>query len=82
MAEREWQYIRGHTKVPFWPEEPSKCHFFSRNEEHQENYTKQKPDSFINNHQIEMHGGDEPDFKCSVIKTFKDPLSRQVFEGA
>ena len=25
-----------------------------------------------------MHGGEEPDFKCSVIKTFKDPLSRQA----
>ena len=28
-----------------------------------------------------MHGGEEPDFKCSVIKTFKDPLSRQACEG-
>ena len=55
--------------------------FFSRNQEHQENYFKQKADSFINNHQLEMHGGEEPDFKCSVIKTFKDPLSRQVCEG-
>ena len=28
-----------------------------------------------------MHGGAEPDFKYSVLKTFKDPLSRQVCEG-
>ena len=55
--------------------------FFSRNQEHQENYVKRKPDSFINNHQTEMHGGAEPDFKYSVLKTFKDPLSRQVSEG-
>ena len=55
--------------------------FFSRNQEHEDNYANQRPESFINNHQQEMHGGQEPDFKCSVLKTFKDPLSRQVCEG-
>ena len=55
--------------------------FFSRNQEHETNYFNQKPESFINNHQIEMHGGAQADFKCSVLRTFKDPLSRQVCEG-
>ena len=48
---------------------------------HEDNYSNRRPESFINNHQQEMHGGQAPDFKCSVLKTFKDPLSRQVCEG-
>ena len=55
--------------------------FFSRNQEHEENYLNKRPESFINNHQAEMHGGQDPDFKYSVLKTFKDPLSRQICEG-
>ena len=37
--------------------------------------------SFISNHQSEHHNGDMPDFKVKVLKSFKDPLSRQVYEG-
>ena len=53
---------------------------YSRDKEHNENY-KKKPDSFLNNHQIEKHNGEEADFNFKVLKSFKDPLSRQIFEG-
>ena len=59
----------------------SSRNFYSRDKEHNENYKKQKPDSFLNNHQIEKHNGEEADFNFKVLKSFKDPLSRQIFEG-
>ena len=37
--------------------------------------------SFISNHQSEHHNGDMPDFKEKVLKSFKGPISRQVYEG-
>ena len=37
--------------------------------------------SFIHNHQVEKHNNEEADFRVSVSKSFKDPLSRQVYEG-
>ena len=42
---------------------------------------KKKDDSFINNHQKEKHNDEQPDFCVKVLKTFNDPLSRQVYEG-
>ena len=60
----------------------SSRNFYSRDKEHNENYKKQKPDSFLNNHQVEKHNGEEADFNFKVVlKSFKDPLSRQIFEG-
>ena len=35
----------------------------------------------INNHQLEKHNGEEADFNFKILKSFKDPLSRQIFEG-
>ena len=49
--------------------------------EHSENYKKQKPDSFLNNHQAEKHNGSEANFNFKVLKSFKDPMSRQIYEG-
>ena len=57
--------------------------FYTRSKEHLEK-SKSKKDalnSFIYNHQTTKHNGDEPDFKVKVLKSFKDPLSRQVYEG-
>ena len=32
-------------------------------------------------HQQEVHGGAEPDFNMKVLKSFKNPMSRQIYEG-
>ena len=55
--------------------------FYTRNLEHQDKFNKKKQDSFIYQHQLEVHGGAEPDFKIKVLKSFKDPMSRQIYEG-
>ena len=39
------------------------------------------PNSFIQKHQAEVHNSAPPKFKFSTIKSFKDPLSRQVTEA-
>ena len=38
-------------------------------------------DSFMNKHMREHHPGEEKDFKAKVIRTNKDSLTRQVWEG-
>ena len=55
--------------------------FYTRAKEHLEKAEKDALNSFISNHQSEHHNGDMPDFKVKVLKSFKDPLSRQVYEG-
>ena len=54
---------------------------FTRGLEHQDKFEKRKPDSFMFNHQEERHPGDQPDYKVSVVGSYRDPLSRQVAEG-
>ena len=49
--------------------------------EHIDKANQKAADSFINNHQVEAHEGDQPSFSVKVLKSFKDPLSRQVYEG-
>ena len=55
--------------------------FYSRNIEHQKKYKDEKADSFIFDHQKLMHHGQTPDMNVKVVKSFKDALSRQVYEG-
>ena len=55
--------------------------FYSRSLEHMDKATKKSDDSFIFNHQKECHNGSQPQFKTKVLKSFQDPLSRQVAEG-
>ena len=55
--------------------------FYSRNIEHQKKYKDEKEDSFIFDHQKLMHHGQTPDMNVKVVKSFKDALSRQVYEG-
>ena len=43
--------------------------------------TRSKPDSFLNNHQTDKHEGAEADFSFNILKSFKDPLSRYIYEG-
>ena len=42
---------------------------------------KRNPDSFIKQHQVEVHQDMPADFAARVTGTFKDCLSRQISEG-
>ena len=55
--------------------------FYSRSLEHIDKANKKSDESFIHNHQKECHNGVQPKFTTKVLKTFQDPLSRQVSEG-
>ena len=55
--------------------------FYTRAKEHLDKAENDPLNSFISNHQAQNHNGDEPNFKVKVLKSFKDPLSRQVYEG-
>ena len=54
---------------------------YSRGIEHLSLYEKDSPKSFLHNHQVEQHNSEPADFDVKVIKSFKDPLSRQVTEA-
>ena len=54
---------------------------YSRGLEHNNLYAKESPKSFLYNHQVEHHNSEPADFDVKVIKSFKDPLSRQVTEA-
>ena len=49
--------------------------------EHSSLYEKESPKSFLHNHQVKQHNSEPADFDVKVIKSFKDPLSRQVTEA-
>ena len=44
-------------------------------------YHVKSKESFLLNHQKECHNGEPDDFTRTVLKTFKDPKSRQISEG-
>ena len=54
----------------------SSRNIYSRSLEH-----KSGSNSFIKKHQNECHGDNPPNLKVNLIKSFKDPLSRQISEG-
>ena len=54
---------------------------YTRAGEHDKKSSKGDPNSFIQKHQAEAHNSAPPKFKFSTIKSFKDPLSRQVTEA-
>ena len=49
---------------------------FTCGSEHEKN-----KNGFIVKHQSEKHSGELPKFKWKVLKTFRDPLSRQTAEA-
>ena len=55
--------------------------FYSRDQEHMRKYHEKSKESFMFNHQKECHNGEPADFTRTVLKTFKDPMSRQISEG-
>ena len=54
---------------------------YTRAGEHVKKSEKGDVNSFINKHQMEFHNSEPPNFTSKVIKSFKDPLSRQVTEA-
>ena len=54
---------------------------FTRSSQHKEKYDKRGKDSFMVNHQNEKHNGEPANFKIKIIKSYRDPLSRQTAEG-
>ena len=61
----------------------SSRNLYTRSREHIGKYNSRKlrGDSFMKQHQDELHGGAEADFQAKVTGTFRDALSRQVSEG-
>ena len=51
--------------------------FYSRNLEHQEKCNKEKPESFIHDHQQLMHHGQTPKMNVKVVRSFKDTQGGQ-----
>ena len=54
---------------------------YTRGLEHVKKYNKKDENSFMYRHQVEKHNGEPANFKMKVVKSFKDPLSRQVTEA-
>ena len=54
---------------------------YTRGGEHVKKCDKKDQNSFMYKHQQEYHNGEDPDFEMKVLKSFKDPLSRQVTEA-
>ena len=54
---------------------------YTRGREHQRNYTKKEPESFMYRHEQDHHFGVETEFKARVKYSFKDCLTRQIAEG-
>ena len=52
--------------------------FYTRSKEHLKKAEEDKLDSFIANHQTKCTNAS---FKVKVLKSFKEPLSRQIYEG-
>ena len=55
--------------------------FQLRAKEHERKFMKRDENSFMHKHQTECHKDEQPDWSFKVLKTFKDPLSRQVGEA-
>ena len=49
--------------------------------EHDNKLRRKEESSFMFKHQMERHSGDQVEFEMKVVRSFKDPLSRQVTEA-
>ena len=54
---------------------------YSRGKEHEKKLEKEDESSFMYRHQREKHGSNPVEFEMRVVKSFRDPLSRQVTEA-
>ena len=54
---------------------------YTRGKEHEKLYEDKSDKSFIHNHQVQAHNSEPANFKASVVKACKEPLTRQVTEA-
>ena len=54
---------------------------YSRGKEHVGKLQKRDEASFMHRHQVEKHGSGPAEFKMQVVKSCRDPLTRQVTEA-
>ena len=55
---------------------------YKRGCEHVDSRDKEKEESMMLKHELEVHGGEKVDWRLDVVGTYrKNPLGRQVFEG-
>ena len=54
---------------------------YTRGKEHVYNYVSENKESFMKEHQAELHDGQPPVFSSKVTGTYRDCLTRQVAEG-
>ena len=54
---------------------------YSRGKEHEKKLEKKDEGSFMFRHQVERHDSKPVEFEMKVVKSFRDPLSRQVTEA-
>ena len=54
---------------------------YSRGREHNQNYQKKQPESFMYKHQEDRHNGVDATFEAKVVSCYQDCLSRQISEG-
>ena len=57
-------------------------HIVHRGKEQVDNRDKEKKESWLRKHEVNVHGGDRMEWDLDVLGTFrKNALGRQVFEG-
>ena len=54
---------------------------YTRGKEHESKLRRKEENSFMHRHQVEKHNGEPAKFEMRVVKSFRDPLSRQVTEA-
>ena len=54
---------------------------YTRAKEHQDRYRKRNKDSFMLDHQLDQHQGEEAQYVTKNVKNFQDCLTRQISEG-
>ena len=57
------------------------ANLYTRSKEHMDDYNKRRDKSVIFRHQIDIHDGQDARMKVSMMKSFKDSLSRQISES-
>ena len=55
--------------------------FIQGGKDHESKLRRKDQNSFMYRHLMEKHDGEPVQFQMKVVKTFKDPLSRQVTEA-
>ena len=54
---------------------------YTRGKEHVRKLVKKEDSSFMHRHQVEKHSGEPANLEMKVMRSFRDPLSRQVTEA-